>query len=402
MTLAIHGGPPVRTRPFPRWPQFGDAERAGLLRVLEQGDWWRMGGGEVRLFEREFAAFHGAIDALGVTNGTHALELALQVCGVGPGDEVLVPAFTFVATSLAVQRVGAVPVPVDTNPFTYCMDPAATAASITPRTKAVLPVHVAGHMADLDALLALPAARGISLIQDAAHAHGATWRDHPVGEFDTMAAFSFQNGKLMTAGEGGLLLFPSEDLREEAFLRHNAGRSAADRQYRHERAGSNYRMGEFTAAVLRGQLLRLPSQLRRREERAADLDARLAGIDGVMPQGRDPRCTRHSHYMAMFRLDPDRTEGVRRNDVVEALFAEGIPAFVGYPPVYRTSGYWEGPAPAGPVRGWAERCQHAERIGSESVWVHHRVLLGTVEDVDDVAEAVYRVLRELRPSRSVT
>jgi len=197
---------PQQIPDLPAWPQFGDEERAGLIRALDQGQWWRMGGSEVDSFEREFAAYHGAAHALAVTTGTHALELGLEVLGIGPGCEVIVPAITFISSSLAVQRLGGVAVPVDVYPDTYCLDVAATAAALSPRTRAIMPVHMAGHMADMDELAKLAADAGVAIIQDAAHAHGATWRGQRVGELGSVAAFSFQNGKLMTAGEGGALL----------------------------------------------------------------------------------------------------------------------------------------------------------------------------------------------------
>src|ERR1700741_2702011 len=201
---------------LPSWPQFDDAERAGLQRALEQDGWWRMGGGEVDEFEREFAEYHGADYALAVTNGTHALELALQILGVGPGTEVIVPAFTFISSSQAAQRLGAVAVPGDGDPETYCIDPAAVQRAITPRTKAIMPVHMAGHVADMDALGKLSADSGVPLLQDAAHGHGATWQGRRIGEHGSVAAFSFQNGKLMTAGEGGLVTFPGKEPSETA------------------------------------------------------------------------------------------------------------------------------------------------------------------------------------------
>lgn len=198
----------VRRAPeLPAWPQYSDEERNGLIRALEQGQWWRMGGSEVDSFEREFGDYHGADYTLAVTNGTHALELALQVLGVGPGTEVIVPAFTFISSSQAAQRLGAVAVPVDVDLNTYCIDPAAAAAAVTSRTKAIMPVHMAGQISDMDALAKLSADTGVPLLQDAAHAHGAQWQGRKVGELGSVAAFSFQNGKLMTPGEGGAVTF---------------------------------------------------------------------------------------------------------------------------------------------------------------------------------------------------
>ncbi|MGI5212790.1 DegT/DnrJ/EryC1/StrS family aminotransferase [Plantactinospora sp. CA-290183] len=396
MNLAVHGGPPVRTTPFPEWPQFDDTERTNLLRALDQGQWWRVGGSEVSAFEEEFAAFHGAPAALAISNGTHALELALEMIGVGPGDEVIVPAFTFISTSNAVQRLGAVPVPVDVLSDTYCLDPAALDAARTARTRAVIPVHLAGQVADMDAIDAWAARHGVVVIQDAAHAHGALWRGRRLGELGSIACFSFQNGKLMTAGEGGALLLPDAEMYPDAFARHSCGRPIGDTHYRHTTPSSNFRLGEFGGAVLRAQLARLPGQTERREEQWKHLAAELAEIPGVVPQGRDSRCDLNPHYMAMFTLEPGVLRGFAADRVVDALKAEGIPAFVNYPPVYRTQAFWIGPHAGLPAaEELAERCPNSELLGSSGLWLHHRVLLGGEQEVADVVAAVAKVLSGL-------
>jgi 3-amino-5-hydroxybenzoate synthase len=369
---------------FPAWPQFDDAERVGLVRALEQGQWWRMGGREVTSFEAEFAEYHGSPHALAVTNGTHALELALQVLGVGPGTEVIVPAFTFISSSQAAQRLGAVAVPVDVDPGTYCIDPAAVERALTPRTRAIMPVHMAGHFADMDALEKLSADSGVPLIQDAAHAHGAQWQGRRVGELDSVAAFSFQNGKLMTAGEGGAVLFPEGEQYEEAFLRHSCGRPRTDRGYFHSTSGSNFRMNEFSAAVLRGQLGRLDAQITLREERAPLLSRLVDGIDGVVAQSRDERCDRNPHYMMMFRV-PGIGEK-RRNALVDTLIERGLPAFAAFRAIYRCPGFWETGAPGLSVDELAARCPQTEAIYTDTVWLHHRTLLGTEEQMHRAAD----------------
>ncbi|WP_131742554.1 DegT/DnrJ/EryC1/StrS family aminotransferase [Actinomadura roseirufa] len=371
---------------LPEWPQYDERERAGLIRALEQGQWWRLGGGEVDAFEREFAEYHGAEHALAVTNGTHALELALQVLGVGPGDEVVVPAFTFISSSQAAQRLGAVAVPVDIDPETYCLDVAATEAAIGPRTKAIMPVHMAGQLADMDGLGKLSDASGVPLIQDAAHAHGARWNGRRVGEFGSIASFSFQNGKLMTAGEGGAVTFPDRESYEEAFLRHSCGRPREDRGYWHRTSGSNFRLNEFSAAVLRAQLSRLDEQIETRERRAPVLARLLGEIPGVVPQGRDPRADRVPHYMAMFRVPG--LAGERRDALVDTLVARGVPAFVVFRAIYRTNAFWETGAPDATVEELAARCPNAEAITDDGIWLHHRTLLGTEEQVHRVAEIV--------------
>ncbi|MEV7091752.1 3-amino-5-hydroxybenzoate synthase [Amycolatopsis sp. NPDC051045] len=373
---------------FPAWPQYDDAERGGLVRALEQGQWWRMGGDEVNSFEREFAAHHGAAHALAVTNGTHALELALQVMGVGPGTEVIVPAFTFISSSQAAQRLGAVTVPVDVDAATYNIAPEAVVAAVTPRTKVIMPVHMAGLMADMDALAKISADTGVPLLQDAAHAHGARWQGRRVGELDSIATFSFQNGKLMTAGEGGAVVFPEGESEkyETAFLRHSCGRPRDDRRYFHKIAGSNMRLNEFSASVLRAQLARLDEQIAVREERWALLSRLLGEIDGVVPQGADVRADRNSHYMAMFRI-PGLAEE-KRNALVDRLVDAGLPAFAGFRAIYRTDAFWETGAPAESVDAIAERCPHTDAISQDCVWLHHRVLLAGEPEMHATAEII--------------
>lgn len=373
---------------FPAWPQYDDAERVGLIRALEQGQWWRMGGGEVNSFEHEFADHHGAEHALAVTNGTHALELALQVLGVGPGTEVIVPAFTFISSSQAVQRLGAVTVPVDVDPHTYNIDPAAVAAAVTPRTKVIMPVHMAGLMADMDALAKISADNGVPLLQDAAHAHGARWRGNRVGELGSIATFSFQNGKLMTAGEGGAVVFPEGEAEryETAFLRHSCGRPRDDRRYLHRVSGSNMRLNEFSASVLRAQLRRLDQQIAVRDQRWTLLSQLLGAIDGVVPQGGDERADRNSHYMAMFRV-PGIGEK-ERNALVDRLVAMGLPAFAGFRAIYRTDAFWELGTPDESLDAIAERCPHTDAISEDCVWLHHRILLAGEQEMRATAEIV--------------
>jgi 3-amino-5-hydroxybenzoate synthase len=376
---------------FPAWPQFGEEERSGLIRVLEHGQWWRMGGSEVDSFEREFASYHGAARSLAVTNGTHALELGLELLGVGPGTEVIVPAFTFISSALAAQRLGAVVVPVDVDPGTYCLQPAAAAEAISPRTRAIMPVHMAGQMADMDVLPKVAADAGIDLIQDAAHAHGARWRGKRVGELGSIAAFSFQNGKLMTAGEGGALLLDNEAQYEEAFLRHSCGRPRMDTAYFHQTAGSNYRMNEFSAAVLRAQLGRLDTQIETRQQRFNLLSGLLDAIPGVEPQAIDERCDRNPHYMMMFRVPGIGEDG--RNALVERLIRAGLPAFVAFRAIYRTRSFWTGGAPRLSIDQLASRCPATEAIAAEAVWLHHRVLLGTSQQMHDIAAVIAAQVR---------
>ncbi|HEU5160018.1 MAG TPA: DegT/DnrJ/EryC1/StrS family aminotransferase [Streptosporangiaceae bacterium] len=415
--LAINGGTPVRTRPFPGWPRHDEAERRGLLRALEGGAWGgriNRGDGEAAAFESEFAELHEAPAALAVTNGTHALQLALDLVGVAPGDEVLVPALTPIPTSNAVRQRGAVPVPVDVDPNTYGVDPDRLEAARTDRCTAVIVVHLGGHVADMDRILPWAARAGVAVIQDAAHAHGARWRDRGLGAFGTLATFSFMQSKVMTAGEGGALLLPGDagdtdagdtDAAdtgaavgyEQAFARHCLGRMPSGVPAGFQSASSNYRINEFAAAVLRAQLARLPEHNRHRELRRRQLAELVARVPGLTPQGRDPRCTTHPHYLAPMTLEPGSAGAISREVVVAALQAEGIPAYPMFPPIYRLPAFWDAPAhPSAPsVEHLAAACPAAEHIGRQGFFLRHEVLLGDERDIQDVAAAIQKVVGAL-------
>jgi 3-amino-5-hydroxybenzoate synthase len=391
MTLAIHNGEPVRKTKFPSWPTYNDDEKNALIRALDQGQWWRVSGKEVSSFEREFAGYHGAEFGLAVTNGTQALEIALLAIGVQPNDEVIVPAFTFISTSMAVQRIGAIPVPVDVDLDTYNISCKEVKRAINANTRAVIPVHMAGQVANLEELKQIVEPHGIQIIQDAAHAHGAVRNNTRIGEWDTIACFSFQNFKLMTAGEGGFITFPSTELLEKAFLFHNCGREVTDKAYCHDVIGSNCRMNEFSAAVLRAQLNRLPRQNELRAGNAKILFERFNEIEGVIAQQIDSATDIHPFYMAMFRLDSEFYPE-KRDFVVQALVAEGIPAFRNYKQIYRTKAFMTPPARTEDVSYWAEQCPNTEKISEKGIWIHHSVLLGDENDVNDVARAIQKVL----------
>lgn len=391
--LALLGGEPAIKVPLPDWPQYGEVERELLEDVLTSGSWWRASGNQVKRFEKDFAVAHGGARALAVTNGTHAIELALRVLGIGPGDEVIVPSLTFVATAMPVFSVGALPVPVDVRADTWCIDSDAVRAAITPHTRAVMPVHFAGHPADFDALLDLCAEFDVALIEDAAHAHGARWRGRPVGGWGDMGAFSFQNFKLLTAGEGGILVFREGSQYDAALTISNCGRAPETSGYVHDVFGSNYRMSEFLGAVLNGQLTRLEYFAERRAENAERLTRGLAEVAGIRPQAMDPRVDRHARYMYVFTLDPEVVPGHRRDGVVEALVAEGVPAFVMYPRI-QDCGFF---APAcrriGTDPDELPGCPISARLAEQGIWLHHRVLLGDEDLVDQVVEALAKVCR---------
>src|SRR5437667_6161174 len=332
--LALLGGKKTKTKPFPLWPQFDDAERNALTEVLESRVWWRTPGTKTLEFEKAFAHFHGVRNGIAVTNGTAALEVTVAALGINAGDEVIVPDFTFVATASAVLFANALPVLVDVLPDTYCLDPQATAAAITPRTKAIIAVHMGGHPADLDALKDLAGHKGIALVEDASHAHASEWCGKRIGAFGTAGTFSFQSSKLMTAGEGGMIISNDDAFERNARSVHDCGRMPGEWFYSHFIYGSNYRLSEWQGAVLSVQLTRLDAQTAHRHNNARLLDRLLPEIEGITPQKLDTRCTRNGQYAYLFHVNSKELAGISTEQFIAAMNAEGIPNQASYPPLH--------------------------------------------------------------------
>ncbi|HYJ13622.1 MAG TPA: DegT/DnrJ/EryC1/StrS family aminotransferase [Thermomicrobiales bacterium] len=395
-------GNPVRTAPFPTWPIHGDAEREYLTQVLESGVWSEPAGGPfITAFEEGFAGLSGANRGVAVTNGSIALMLCLRALGIGAGDEVIVPAYTFLATATAVLEANALPIFADIDPGTYCIDPAAVEALITPRTKAIIPVHLGGHPVDMDRLQEIADRHGLAIIEDAAHAHGAVWNDRPTGSMGVFGCFSMQASKNLTGGEGGIVTTQHDDLAEKIRSLRNCGRVQGGAWYEHHLMGGNYRLSEFHAAVLLAQLERYPDQLARRDANGRYLDAGLAEIEGIIPQALDHRTSIHARHLYSFRVDAAAFNGLTRNEFVGLLKAEGIPCSSGYAipldrqPVFRQRAFdvkatgWD---PAyGPTRFGELHLPVTQLICDEVVWISQNVLLGEETDMDDVVTAVEKI-----------
>jgi dTDP-4-amino-4,6-dideoxygalactose transaminase len=394
---AVLGGAPVRQRDYPSWPVWDEHERTALLDVLDAGGWWQGNGKVAATFAADFAAYHGATFGMALTNGTHTLEAALVACDVGEGDEVIVPGMTFVASAAAVLAVNATPVLVDIDADTLCIDPAAAEAAITPRTKAIVAVHVAGAAADLDALTELCARRGLRLIEDCAHAHGTFWRGRGVGSWGDFGSFSMQRSKLMTAGEGGVLICNDEALRDAAWAYADCGRVKGQWFYHHATYGSNLRMTEWQGAVLSGQLQRFPDQNRTRNDNAVALNAALDEIPGVRTPRRDPRMDSQGNYCFVFHYDAEQFAGLPLRNFEAALAAEGIPMGVSYPSltdlaVFRNRNFAPRLREHAPTIDYStQHLPRAEHAAASTVWLQHRLLLAEREDVLDVARAVARI-----------
>ncbi len=395
---AILGGTPVRDgKQWPSWPQWDAAERQGLTGVLESGAWSGSRGGQAKSWAEELAAFQSARHGLALTNGTHTLEAALAACGIGEGDEVIVPAITFAATATTVLAVNATPVIVDVDPGSLCIDVAAAEAAIGERTRAIVPVHIAGRACDMDALTELCKRRGLALIEDCAHAPGTRWRGRGVGSFGSFGSFSCEASKLITAGEGGALTTGDEDLRARAWSYVNCGRVEGGHWYHHATYGSNLRMTEWQGALLRAQLRRYPGQQQLREERAAMLGAALTEIPGIEPQSADERSERRAYYAYVIHYEPAEFAGLHLNGLEAALAAEGIEFGDCYPSLntlelFRTGNFAPRLRDGAPRLDYGTlRLPHAERVATSTLWLSHPMLLAEAEDVLDIARALARI-----------
>ncbi len=402
--LAILGGKPTKTKDFPAWPQFDQKEEKALLEVLHSGVWWRTPGTKTLDFEQKFAEYHQAQHGIACTNGTAALEIVMEALGIGLGDEVIVPDYTFVASASAVLFTGAMPVFVDVDHGTYCLDPEKVEAAITPRTKAIVAVHVAGHPADLDQLQEICWIHNLDLIEDSAHAHGSEWKGHKVGSIGTAGTFSFQASKLMTAGEGGMIITNHDDLAVRIRSIHDCGRIPGRWFYAHYIYGSNYRLSEWQGAVLTQQLSRLDEQAYRRSRNAAYLNKALAEIDGIQPQALDPRVTRNGHYCYIFRYDSEAFDGLGIDNFIQAFNAEGIPTQASYPPVHALDVFQNGEfrkrlAPEHakePFEFIQADFPVSQDAAEHTVWIVHRALLGDVGDTEEIVAAVKKIQRNAR------
>jgi dTDP-4-amino-4,6-dideoxygalactose transaminase len=397
-SLAIFGGEKVRAQPFPAWPVFGPPEEERLLRVLRSGKWGKLQGDETAEFERRFAALDGCKHGIAVVNGTVSLRIALMAAGLSAEDEVIVPPYTFLATATAVIEANMVPVFADIDLETFNLSPAAVEAAITPRTRAIIPVHIAGQPADMDAIMAIAKKHDLLVLEDAAHAHGAHYKGRPAGSLGHISSFSFQSSKNLTCGEGGIVATSDDTLAENCRSFHNCGRLPGGLWYEHHTISGNYRLGEFQAAVLNAQLDRLEEQTRLRDRNGQYLAARLRAIPGLHPQQRPVDCTRHSYHLFLFRIDSE-VFGVPREISLRALEAEGIPARGGYAlPLYRQPLFLNKafgpylPQAAARLDYSKSRCPNCETIcARQGAWLEQNLFLGTQSDMDDVARAFEKV-----------
>ena len=398
--LAINGGPVAAPDGLKtQWPVFDESEKAALIEVLESGRWCSLGqeDAKVTAFEKAFAEFIGTPHAMAVPTGTAALELAFRACGLEPGDEVIVPAVTFIASASAVTMAGGVPVFVDVDPETYQISPDAVEAAITARTRAIEPVHYGGYPADMDRITEIAKKHDLFVVEDCAEGHGSEWRGKKIGSLGDMGCFSFQMGKPLTCGEGGGVTYSRDDLAMSCYAYARLGRRPGGEKYTHYLPAGNFRMSEFLGALLIKQLARLPEQTAVRYENGEYLARELDTIEGIAALKRDPRITKRGYYFYFMRYDAEQWGGVHRDRFAAALQAEGIHAGTAHNhPLYQNPAYRDiKPCMLfGSTMDYKQvHCPEAERIFSSEVVGLGKDFLMDRENVDLVLAAI-RKLRE--------
>ena len=412
--LAINGAEPCVKEPIRiQWPVVDERDVEHIAEVVRagRGGWCRLGAedSEVSNFEREFAAFQGAEHCLAVNNGTVAIECALAGLGLRPGEEVIVPAITFVATASGVLMARGIPVFADVIPETCQIDPDDIERKITERTRGICLVHYGGYPADLTRIMAVAEKHGLFVLEDCAHAQGTQWEGRGAGSIGDAGTFSFQGSKSLTCGEGGAITTKREDVYEACWAYHHIGRGLSAEKYEHETVGPNLRLSELQGAVLRTQLEKLPGQVARRMATEAALIEGLKDVPGIEPLTPDPRITRRGYYFGILRLN-EETWGVGKDRFIQACRAEGGRVASGYNstvyelPLFANCAYdatgWpvaEGEEGHGRVVGYKDvHCPNAERVA------HHEHLTLSAHTLlyPEFADQMLAVFRKLWANRA--
>ena len=414
--LALKGGAPMRdakTNPWPKWPVWDDKEEKALLGVLNSGVWSYNGPKETE-FNKNFAEFTGVKYAISAANGTVTLQMALEACQIGVGDEVILPGLTWQATAATIIDVNATPVLVDVCNDNWCIDPKAVETAITPRTKAIVPVHLYGSFANMDEIMRIAKKHNLFVIEDCAHKHGGEWNGKKAGSIGDVGSFSFQLSKHLTAGEGGVLTTNNFEIAERLDALRNCGRRPEGMSVEVDKGaglysdqgnfyqGGNFRITEFQAAILVEALKRLPEQNANRDANGMYLNTLLANLPGVQPVKRDERETKEAYFNFAFRYNKDEFKGLPVAKFREALTAEiGISVSGSYEPLNKCSlyvphtkpcrhklndEYW---AAIDPKRFDLPVC---DRIYfEESVCIHHKILMGTKADMDMIGATIRKI-----------
>ncbi|PWJ59544.1 dTDP-4-amino-4,6-dideoxygalactose transaminase [Dyadobacter jejuensis] len=395
--LAFYGGTKEVQAPF-NWPVFDQREVDAVAEVVRSGQWGNPDCGDlVARCEAEFAAYCGTQYAVSCVNGSVSLRLALIACGVKPGDEVIVPPYTFIATASTVIECNCVPIFVDIDPETYNLDPTRIEAAITDRTKAIIPVHFGGQACDMDAIMDIAQRHNLRVIEDAAHGHGAEYKGRKLGSIGDAGSFSFQSSKNLTSGEGGMVVTNDKELYLMMRSLRNVGRIEEGQWYEHYNPGCNYRITQMQAALLSKQLEKLEEQTQTRNNNGLLLNLLLADINGISPLTRGHGETLHGYHIYIFKYDPIFFGNTPKNQFVEMLAAEGVPCFKGYPeplykqPLFQNKNFMCYAIPE-EVDYTQVECPEAEKACyQDAVWILQSGMLGTSDDIASFAKAIVKI-----------
>lgn len=411
--LANYGGTPVRTAAFPPWPDYGEEEVEAASAVLKSGKLARQSGSWVSQFEQDFAEKFGVKHALAVSSGTAALHVALAALDIGPGDEVINTPHCFIGTATPVVHSAAVPVFADIDGRTFNIDPQTIESRLTPRTRAIIPVHLNGCPAEMNPILEIARQNDLCVVEDAAQAHGALYHGQMVGTIGDIGCFSFWEDKIITTGgEGGMVITDDSELAKRAKKFHHHGEDRRDgtyyqgeRLYHHASLGYNYRMTELQGAIGTVQLKKLDQYTAARRNHSHHLTELLGSIEGIIPPYEPPH-VRHVFYKYIIRLDREILD-IDAEQFVKILSAEGIPCSRRYPtplhqqPVFvEHKGFGKTAAPFRPPwhpvpAEYGSGSPVAERLPQELVRLLMRPTFAE-QDIVDIAKGVEKVARAFR------
>ncbi len=392
--LAIFGGSPVRSEPFPVWPRVTNDIKNSIIETIDN-DKWGVGSATIDLFNDRFAEMQDAKFSLAIHSGTSAIWISLKAAGVVAGDEVIIPSYTFIATSTAVVLANAVPVFADIDLETGNIDPKSIEDFITDNTKAIIPVHTAGSPADMDKIIDISKKYNIAVIEDAAQAHGAELNGKKVGAIGLGGIFSFQTSKNMSAGEGGAIVSNNESFIDACFSYHNCGRVRDGEWYEHHRLGSNLRMSALNAAILIPQISTLADDFSLREKNRKILDQALSEMGGLIPM-KNIEGGKSSNHIYICRYIEEEFEGVKRDVFFKAMQAEGVFTYKGWSPLYKEPLFTLNPKEYPWLKGVEYNNLHHTNTEmfseKQAVWLKQNHLIGTDEDTNDIINAFEKVV----------
>jgi len=391
--LAIKGGTPAHTTGWSGWPIVDEREIKAVADVVRSGIFGF--GPKVAEFEAKFAEYMDAKYGICTNSGTTSILTALIAAGVGAGDEVIIPPYTFIATASAVLDVNGTPVFADIDPDNYCLSPESVEQMITEKTRAIITVHLGGCPTDMDVIMDLAKKHDLIVIEDASHAHGARYKSKGVGALGNMGCFSFQSSKNLNCGEGGIVLTNDRALYDRCSAHHNSRRLPSEAIGDvGDIVGTNFRMTEFQGAILLAQFGRFDEQSNIRDENGMFLTEQLRQIGGFnIP--RPSYVTRHGYHFICITYESEGFKGLSIGDFIDALNAEGIPCSGGYGPLYR-DGIFQSPITYRPVTRNPDYYSNlylpvTEELSRKTIWIFHSVLLGSKRDMEDIVDAVVKI-----------